>query len=229
MAVGGREVSLPEDFQPAGSRKIQTRRGVDVYYHAQRPKRARLHHERFGNTPQIWRDSGRNIRGLRQGKRHGSGVEIPARHRFANFFQGVFCSRFQRVGYFVGHSDLIVALHKIRDSYNVNGLGQVAALATLGDLPHYRKNFKRIIATRERLSAELARLGFETLPSQTNFILTKPPKFAAEKWLGVLRRKKILVRWFDYPETRAFLRITIGSESETAVLLRAAAAILRKS
>ena len=45
---------------------------------------------------------------------------------------------------------MIEALQKIRDSYNVNGLGQVAALATLADLPYYRANFRRIIATRER-------------------------------------------------------------------------------
>src|SRR5207244_9280331 len=38
---------------------------------------------------------------------------------------------FQRVGYFVGHPEVIAALDKIRDSYNVNGLGQVAARATL--------------------------------------------------------------------------------------------------
>ena len=38
---------------------------------------------------------------------------------------------------------LIAALHKIRDSYNVNGLGQIAALATLDDLPYYRANFKQ--------------------------------------------------------------------------------------
>ena len=60
---------------------------------------------------------------------------------------------FQRVGYFVGH-DLIAALHKIRDSYNVNGLGLVAAEATLGDLRYYRA-FRKIIATRDWLSREL--------------------------------------------------------------------------
>src|SRR5204862_4944934 len=47
---------------------------------------------------------------------------------------------FQRVGYFVGHPELIVALDKVRDSYNVNGLGQVAARATLDELAYYRKS-----------------------------------------------------------------------------------------
>jgi histidinol-phosphate aminotransferase len=132
-----------------------------------------------------------------------------------------------RVGYVVGHAELIAALQKIRDSYNVNGLGQAAALATLADLPYYRANFRRIIATRERLSRSLTELGFEVSPSQTNFILTRPPVFLAKNWLAKLRQRKILVRWFDSPEVRAYLRITIGTETEAEALLRAAEGILR--
>ncbi|HEY1169805.1 MAG TPA: histidinol-phosphate transaminase [Verrucomicrobiae bacterium] len=133
---------------------------------------------------------------------------------------------FQRVGYFVAHAEVVAALDKIRDSYNVNGLGQVAALATLSDLPYYRAGFKKIIATRSRLTEELTGLGFTVLPSQTNFILTKPPAFPAEQWLGKLRDRKVLVRWFKYPEVRDYLRITIGSEGEAEVLLKAVKGIL---
>lgn len=127
---------------------------------------------------------------------------------------------FQRVGYFVGHADLIAALDKVRDSYNVNGLGQVAALATLDDLPHYRRNFRRIIATREQVTRELTGLGWAVLPSETNFLLAKPPGFPAEEWLAKLRAKKLLVRWFKYPEVRDYLRITIGSEAEMKTFVR---------
>jgi histidinol-phosphate aminotransferase len=134
---------------------------------------------------------------------------------------------FQRVGYFVGHADLIGALHKMRDSYNVNGLGQVAALTTLADLPHYRRNFLRIIATRGRTAQSLTKLGFEVLPSQTNFLLARPPKFPAQEWLAKLRARKILVRWFNHPGVDQYLRITIGSEPEMAALLKAVSSILR--
>src|SRR5213078_2056623 len=68
---------------------------------------------------------------------------------------------FQRVGYCVGNPPLIAALQKNRDSYNVNGLGQVAALTTLDDLPYYRSNFSKIIATREKLNSDLTDLGFQ--------------------------------------------------------------------
>jgi histidinol-phosphate aminotransferase len=134
---------------------------------------------------------------------------------------------FQRVGYFVGHPELIAALDKIRDSYNVNGLGQVAALATLDDLDYYRANFRKIIATRERLSKQLISLGFMVLPSQANFILTRPPRFPAKVWLEKLRAKKILVRWFRDPAVKNYLRITIGTDAEAGALVRASRAILR--
>ncbi len=143
----------------------------------------------------------------------------------ARTFSKAYSLCFQRVGYLVGHADLIAALQKIRDSYNVNGLGQIAALATLSDLPYYRRTFGRVIATRERLSEGLTKLGFAVLPSQTNFLFARPPKFPAEAWLQKLRQRKVLVRWFNYPETKDFLRITIGADAEADALLRAASAL----
>lgn len=134
---------------------------------------------------------------------------------------------FQRVGYFIGHPRLISALGKIRDSYSVNGLGQVAAAATLDELPYYRANFRKIIATRDALAAKLRRLGFEVFPSQTNFIFARPPRFSAGEWLEKLRQRKVLVRWFDQPMARNFLRITIGTPQQTRALLEAARHILR--
>jgi histidinol-phosphate aminotransferase len=144
----------------------------------------------------------------------------------ARTFSKAYSLCFQRVGYFVGHHDLIAALHKIRDSYNVNGLGQIAAVVTLGDLPYYRANFRKIIATREWLSRELTKLGFRIFPSQTNFILAQPPRFAAHEWQQRLRDRKVLVRWFDFPEVKKYLRITIGNPAEVKALVKVARKIL---
>jgi histidinol-phosphate aminotransferase len=144
----------------------------------------------------------------------------------ARTFSKAYSLCFQRVGYFVGHEKLISALQKIRDSYNVNGLGQIAAAATLDDLPYYRRNFQRIIGTRQTLGRQLTELGFDVLPSQTNFILVRPPTHSAERWLKELRDRKILVRWFPQPEIRDFLRITIGTQTEALELVRAARSIL---
>jgi histidinol-phosphate aminotransferase len=140
----------------------------------------------------------------------------------ARTFSKAYSLCFQRVGYLVGHPDLIGALHKIRDSYNVNGLGQIAAEATLDDLKYYRANFKEIMATRAWLSRELTNLEFRVLPSQTNFILVRPPSLPAAEWLQQLRAKKILVRWFHQPEIKDYLRITIGTREEAAGLVKAA-------
>ena len=144
----------------------------------------------------------------------------------ARTFSKAYALCFLRVGYFVGNPELVAALDKARDSYNVNGLGQIAAEATLDDLAYYRKNFARIIATRERITRKLDALGFETLPSQTNFILTRPPRFPAGEWLEKLRDERILVRWWSYPEVRDYLRITIGTNDEMDALLKAVRKLL---
>jgi histidinol-phosphate aminotransferase len=145
----------------------------------------------------------------------------------ARTFSKAYSLCFQRVGYFVGSAGLIEALQKIRDSYNVNGLGQVAALATLGELPYYRAGFKRVINTRARVTEELRALGFRVIPSETNFILAEPPKFPARIWLQKLRDRRILVRWFSQPAVEKYLRITIGTEKEMDRFLKETRSILR--
>ena len=122
---------------------------------------------------------------------------------------------------------MIAALDKVRDSYNVNGLGQTAASATLDDLPYYRKNFRRVIASRTKMTNELTALGFTVLPSQTNFVLARPPKFPAQEWLQKLRDQKIIVRWFSAPEVRDYLRVTIGSETEMSAFVRVVKRLLQ--
>ena len=133
---------------------------------------------------------------------------------------------FQRIGYFVGKPDLVEALDKIRDSYNVNGLGQVAALATLKDLSYYRKNFRLIKKMRKLVTKELQSLGFEVFQSSVNFILVKPPECKARIWFEKLREQNVLVRWFANAEVKDWLRITIGNELEMKALLRAANQII---
>jgi histidinol-phosphate aminotransferase len=146
----------------------------------------------------------------------------------ARTFSKAYSLCLQRVGYLVGNPELIGALQKIRDSYNVNGLGQVAALATLDDLPYYHANFQKIISTRDLLTEQLTALGFKVVPSQTNFIFAKPVGDSAKNWLQKLRRRKILVRWFDQAPIRPYLRITIGTPEQAQALLRAIRAELAK-
>jgi len=135
---------------------------------------------------------------------------------------------FQRVGYFVGHPALISALDRIRDSYNVNGLGQAAALATLSEIGYYRRRFERTVRLRTRTSETLEALGLDVLPSQANFIFARPTGLSAFGWFQQLRDRNILTRWFDSPKVRDWLRITIGTEAEMARFLTATKSILRR-
>jgi histidinol-phosphate aminotransferase len=138
----------------------------------------------------------------------------------ARTFSKAYSLCFQRVGYCVGHPALIEALDKIRDSYNVNGLGQIAALATLDAMPYYRANIQKIIRTREWLASELKELGFHVLPSQANFLFAAPPDLEGGEWQRKLRQKKILVRWFDQDMIRTRLRITVGTQEQAETLVK---------
>lgn len=127
-----------------------------------------------------------------------------------------------RVGWAVGPVALIDALHKVRDSYNVNRLSQVGAEAALDDWSYYESNVKKICATRQRVSGELTKAGCTVLPSQTNFIFVKPPSpVTAKRWFDGLRERKVLVRWWDTARIRDFVRVSIGTDEEMNFFLEA--------
>lgn len=129
-----------------------------------------------------------------------------------------------RLGYAVGHPELIGALERIKDSYNVNALSQALAVAAVRDQDSMRENVRRIRRTRERLREGLLRVGFDVCASQTNFIWAKPPGGNAEPWFRYLRDRRILVRYFPGRRTGAYLRITVGTDEQVDVLLAAASA-----
>jgi histidinol-phosphate aminotransferase len=90
-----------------------------------------------------------------------------------------------RVGYAVASAESIDRLNRVRAPYNVNRLGQVAALAALEDEDHWAKSRQAVIEERTFLSRELARRGFGAPPSQANFLLVKVPD-------GPLARERLL-------------------------------------
>jgi len=159
----------------------------------------------------------------------GNAMELALQHPHvlvARTFSKAYSLCALRVGYGVGHPSLIEAILKVKDSYNVNGLGLVAAAAVLADLGYFRANIRRVIATRDQLARDLAALGFGVSPSQTNFLLVRPPRFPAPDWLAWLRENRILVRWFADPEVREWLRITIGTPEDSQMLVKAVRRIL---
>jgi histidinol-phosphate aminotransferase len=125
-----------------------------------------------------------------------------------------------RFGYVVGPEPLISALYKIKDSYNLDVLAQVAGLAALNDLEHMRANVRRIQETRSRLTAELRRRGWTVLDSETNFLFARPPQGRAVERFEQLRDAGIYVRHFPSPRTGDYLRITIGTDEQIDAFLR---------
>ena len=132
-----------------------------------------------------------------------------------------------RVGYALAHAEVIDLLDRVRDSYNVNRLSQVAALAALGDQPYYAGVIQKVKATRDRARAEFTeRRGWFTYPTQSNFLFTEPKNAAGEAGPAVaksaytfLYSKKVLVRHFpSHPLTASFLRISVGTDAEMDVL-----------
>ena len=127
-----------------------------------------------------------------------------------------------RIGWTIGSPDLIGALYKLKDSYNVDRLAQAVALAALGDLPWMQANAKKIAATRERIAAELEKRKFRVVPSASNFLFVEPPAgLAAGDLFALLRAKKILVRYFAGGRTGNYLRVSVGTDGQMDAFLAA--------
>ena len=119
-----------------------------------------------------------------------------------------------RLGFAMGSKELVAALFKVKDSYNVDCLAQVAGEAALADMGYHRRCVGRVVRTREWLCRELGRRGWVSFPSEANFLFSRPPRYPAAAWMQKLRERKILVRWFDGPRTRDYLRTTIGTPAQ---------------
>ena len=126
-----------------------------------------------------------------------------------------------RVGYAIGNAARIAELQRVKHSFNsypVDRLAQTGALAALDDVDYWAQCRARIIATRERTTAQLNELGFQVLPSQANFLFAGIED--APKMYEHLYANKILVRHWDQPRIHNYLRITIGTDEEMEALLQ---------
>ena len=124
-----------------------------------------------------------------------------------------------RLGYCVGPEDLIEALYKVKDSYNVDAIAQAVALAALADLPWMRRNAAKVQKTRDATAAVLRARGWDVPPSQANFLFAKPAHRPAAEIFEALRRRNIFVRYFPGPRTGDRLRISVGTDADMDTLL----------
>jgi histidinol-phosphate aminotransferase len=126
-----------------------------------------------------------------------------------------------RVGFALGHPDLLAGLATLKDSYNVSCLAQVAAEAALGDLAHMRAGVARIRATRRRLAGALDALGYRVPPSAANFVLAVRPGVDQAPVAAALAERGILVRHFATPRLQDALRVSVGTDAEIDTLVAA--------
>ena len=130
-----------------------------------------------------------------------------------------------RIGLAFAATELIAGMMKVKDSYNVNRLSLVAATAALQDLPWMERNVRRIQQTRRQLVDGLAKLGFFVYPSHANFVMAQRKRQEQKALYQALRERKIYVRYFDRPELRDSLRITVGTPEDVERLLQEIALI----
>ncbi|MGD2138766.1 MAG: histidinol-phosphate transaminase [Burkholderiales bacterium] len=131
-----------------------------------------------------------------------------------------------RIGYAIGHEELIAGLDRVKDSFNsypLDRLAQKAAIAAIEDVAYTESRCRMIVESRSRLISELGNLGFEVLPSAANFVLARHPAREASELSASLREKGVLVRHFRKPPRIApWLRISVGTEPQCDALLAAA-------
>ena len=126
-----------------------------------------------------------------------------------------------RVGYCVGPKDLIAAMYKVKDSYNLDAVAQAVARAAVRDQAWMKANVAKVIRTRAAFVRALERRGWDVLPSEANFVFARPPRIPAAQIFDELRGRHIYVRYFTGPKTGDRLRVTIGTDTQMKTLLKA--------
>jgi histidinol-phosphate aminotransferase len=127
-----------------------------------------------------------------------------------------------RVGFAVGHPDLIEALVRVKDSFNsypLDRLAEAAAVAAMKDRAYFRETCDKVIESRNKVVTGMQELGFEVLPSAANFVFARHPDYDAAELSAGLRKEGVIVRHFTKRRIDQFLRITIGTPSENQHLL----------
>jgi histidinol-phosphate aminotransferase len=160
-------------------------------------------------------------------------MEFPKRFENAivmRTFSKSFSLAGMRIGTAVARPEIIGEFMKVKDSYNLNAVSQAVGLAAMQDYDWMRANVAKVRATRERLRDALAGMGFRVPASQSNFLFARwdgtPP---AKAIFEALRVRSIIVRYFNARGLDNALRISVGTEEQTDLLLAALREIIRFS
>lgn len=127
-----------------------------------------------------------------------------------------------RIGFAIGSKALIDVMEAVKNSYNsytVDSLSIEMGAASIEDDEYFKSTCKKVIKTRERVTLELEKLGFDVLDSQTNFIFATHNKHNMKSLFEYLKTQKVFIRYFSLPRIEDYVRITIGTNEEMDIFL----------
>lgn len=127
-----------------------------------------------------------------------------------------------RIGFAIGSKALIDVMEAVKNSYNsytVDSLSIEMGAASIEDDEYFKSTCKKVIKTRERVTLELEKLGFDVLDSQTNFIFVTHNKHNMKSLFEYLKTQKVFIRYFSLPRIEDYVRITIGTNEEMDIFL----------
>lgn len=129
-----------------------------------------------------------------------------------------------RVGFAAGSRHLIEALERVKNCFNSYPLDRLAvagAVAAYEDGDYFEQTRQAVMESRDALTLQLWRLGFEMLPSAANFVFARHPQHDAAELAARLREHGIMVRHFRLPRIEQYLRISIGTPVQCGGLVSA--------
>lgn len=127
-----------------------------------------------------------------------------------------------RIGFAIGSKALIDVMEAVKNSYNsytVDSLSIEMGAASIEDDEYFKSTRQKVIKTRERVTLELEKLGFDVLDSQTNFIFATHNKHNMKSLFEYLKTQKVFIRYFSLPRIENYVRITIGTNEEMDIFL----------
>lgn len=127
-----------------------------------------------------------------------------------------------RIGFAIGSKALIDVMEAVKNSYNsytVDSLSIEMGAASIEDDEYFKSTCKKVIKTRERVTLELKKLGFDVLDSQTNFIFATHNEHNMKSLFEYLKTQKVFIRYFSLPRIENYVRITIGTNEEMDIFL----------
>lgn len=124
-----------------------------------------------------------------------------------------------RLGFGIGHPELIDCLNRVKEPFSVNILAQQVGVVALNAVQHVEMSLKNNRSGKEQIGKGLERLGLKYLPTQANFILFEVPTDTKPIYEQLLKRGVIIRRADSFGLPKHF-RVTIGLPEQNQRFLK---------